>query len=144
MKRIFLISIIGIVLNSAYAFEHIGECGAHTWHEVTSKSSSWKITLKMISQNGQFVDPSCAEIIETGLAQNNPLSYGLKFSKDADFNLAYTLTAVSEEQGFQSKACVFVITANGPAQPDIQALSYHGAECTWRVIKGIGENFSVG
>lgn len=100
-------------MNSAYAFEHLGECGAHTWHEVTSKSGSWKITLKMISQNGQFVDPSCAEIIETGLAQNNPLSYGLKFSKDADFNLAYTLTAVSEEQGFQSKACVFVITANG-------------------------------
>ncbi|MCK1881171.1 hypothetical protein MXE25_15185, partial [Legionella pneumophila] len=51
-----------------------------TWHEVTSKSGSWKITLKMISQNGQFVDPSCAEIIETGLAQNNPLSYGLKYS----------------------------------------------------------------
>lgn len=144
MRRIFFTLITGLVVNSAYANGHFGACGVHTWHEVTSKSGSWKITLKMINQNGQLVDPSCADITETGLTPDNPLNYGFKFSKDADFNIAYTLTAVSEERGFESKACVFVITANGPAQPDIQALSYHGAECLWHVVKGVGENFIVG
>ncbi|KGP62949.1 hypothetical protein EP47_07475 [Legionella norrlandica] len=142
MRRILTL-ILGLVLSSAHA-GGLGACGVHTWHEVVSKSGSWKVTFKMISQNGQFVDPSCADITEIGLTEDNSLTYGFKFSKEADFNIAYTVTAVNQDSNFQSKACVFVVTANGPAQPDIQALSYHGAECQWYVVNGVGENFSVG
>lgn len=143
MKRIFALLSVFILI-SVHANSFGGDCSVHTWHDVTSKSGSWKVSLKMINQSGKFFDRFCADASEATINSQHKLVYGFQFSKDADFNIAYTLTAVSEEQGFQSKACVFVITANGPAQPDIHALSYHGAECEWNVVKGVGENFTVG
>lgn len=143
MKRIYVLLSM-FVLSSIQAKTIEGDCSVHTWHDVSSNSGEWKISLKMINQSGRFYDRSCSDASETSINPQQKLAYGFQFDRDADFDIAYTLTAVKEEHGFQSKACVFVISANGPAQPDIHALSYHGAECEWKVIKGVGENFSVG
>jgi hypothetical protein len=120
----------------------IGKCNVHTWHDVVSNNGTWKVTLKSISQEGSFVDSNCNTVATVDVSQGQPLVYGFGFSKDANFDIAYTLTAVSQSKAFQSKACVFVISAKGPAQPQISALSYHGAKCDWKVVPGVGENFS--
>ncbi|MDX1837379.1 hypothetical protein [Legionella taurinensis] len=119
------------------------ECRIHTWHAINSLDGQWKITLKMINQQGVFADRDCNPLTEASLSAEQPLIYGFGFPNDADFDLAYTVTAVKQEAGFQSKACVFVVTAKGPAQPDITAIAYHGAECQWKVVRGVGEDFTV-
>ena len=118
--------------------------GIHTWHNVSSKEGQWKIVLQPINQYAIFTDLSCNVITNATITDAIPLVYGFGFSKDADFNIAYTLTAIKQEPGFESKACVFVITANGPAQPDITPISYHGALCEWSRVHGVGEDFVVG
>lgn len=118
-------------------------CGIHTWHTINALDGQWHVTLKMINQQGLFADRDCNPISEARINPEQPLVYGFGFPRDADFDLAYTVTAVKKEAGFQSKACVFVVTAKGPAQPDITALAYHGAECQWKVVKGVGEDFTV-
>ncbi|KTD34786.1 hypothetical protein Lmor_1319 [Legionella moravica] len=118
--------------------------GIHTWHNVTSKDGQWKLTLQSISQEGSFSDSLCNSIHSTELGPESVFIYGFGFPKDADFDIAYTLTAVKQAPSFESRACVFVITAKGPAQPDITALSYYGAVCEWTRIPGVGEDFVVG
>ncbi|WP_237762222.1 hypothetical protein [Legionella santicrucis] len=99
----------------------------------------------MINEEGLFVDQTCQPINRVRISTANPLTYGFGFKEDATFDIAYTVTAVqSTGSSFESKACVFVVTANGPAQPDIQALAYHGATCQWKIIPGVGEDFIVG
>ena len=118
--------------------------GIHTWHNVNSKEGQWNITLQTISQEGSFSDSVCNSINSAILSPESTFIYGFGFSRDADFDIAYTLTAVRMEPAFESRACVFVITAKGPAQPDITAISYHGAVCEWTRIPGVGEDFVVG
>ncbi|KTD65661.1 hypothetical protein [Legionella spiritensis] len=144
MKGVIALS-LGLILGPVYADNWVKPCGVHTWHEVISQSGQWHVSLKMINQNGRFVDQSCSEVSQAAFGTEQSFAYGFGFARDADFDIAYTLTAVQDNQaGFQSKACVFVVTANGPAQPDIQVVSYHGAECHWSAVKGVGENFTVG
>lgn len=119
------------------------ECNIHTWHTINSRDGQWHVTLKMINQQGVFADRDCNPLTDASLTASQPLVYGFGFPNDADFDLAYTVTAVKQEAGFQSKACVFVVTAKGPAQPDITAIAYHGAECQWKVVRGVGEDFTV-
>lgn len=141
MKKIMLLSLIALA-GQVNALPHC--MGIHTWHNVNAKEGQWKVTLQSISQEGRFTDEACNALTTTTLAAGNPLIYGFGFSRNADFDIAYTLTAVKQETSFQSKACVFVITAKGPAQPDITALSYHGAVCEWSRIPGVGEDFVIG
>jgi hypothetical protein len=42
---------------------------------------------------------------------------------------------------FSSKTCVFVVTAQGPADPDVRYFSYHGAVCGTTTVPGVGEDF---
>lgn len=141
MKKIFA-SLLIVFAGQSYASPHCD--GIHTWHNVNSKEGQWNITLQSINQQGTFTDPLCNSLTTAILSPAATFIYGFGFSRDADFNIAYTLTAVKQEATFESKACVFVITAKGPAQPDITALSYHGAVCEWTRIPGVGEDFVVG
>lgn len=80
-------------------------------------------------------------MVSSGEAQQ----FGFGFDNHADFNVAYTLT-LTEQEGIDklrmsSKACVFVITAKGPAMPDVTPISYNHAKCTWKVVPGTGEDF---
>lgn len=118
--------------------------GIHTWHNVNSKEGQWHITLQPINQQGIFADSSCNTLRTATLSADTAFVYGFGFPADADFDIAYTLTAVKQDASFESRACVFVITAKGPAQPDITALSYHGAVCEWARVPGVGEDFIVG
>ncbi|CAE7431716.1 ANKRD17, partial [Symbiodinium sp. CCMP2456] len=51
--------------------------------------------------------------------------------------------AASSVTTFTSMACVFVITAKGPAQPDVRVETFNGAICRWQVNPGYGENYEV-
>ncbi|KTC75349.1 hypothetical protein Lbir_0494 [Legionella birminghamensis] len=126
---------------SSFAFSP--HCGVHTWHDIRAFEGNWKISLRMISQEGALVDSSCQPVNEFKINPAQGLRYGFGFSGDASFDIAYTITAIKEKPGFESQTCVFVVTANGPAQPDIHALAYHGAHCDWKVVPGIGEDFTV-
>ncbi|QBR84451.1 hypothetical protein E3983_08810 [Legionella israelensis] len=136
-------NILSVILYCVVADVFALGCNVHTWHNVSAKEGTWKLNLQVISQQGYFVDETCHEIKTKDITKEQPLKYGFGFAKDADFNIAYTLTAVNEDKGFQSKACVFVISATGPAQPEIKVLNYHGANCLWNLVPGTGEDFII-
>ncbi|WP_298627468.1 hypothetical protein [uncultured Legionella sp.] len=140
--RKLIVLLLSIVVGQVNAFPLCP--GIHTWHNVTSTDGQWSLTLQPINQQGVFTDSSCNTLRTATLSSDAAFIYGFGFPADADFDIAYTLTAVKKETSFESKACVFVITARGPAQPDIAALSYHGAVCEWTRIPGVGEDFIVG
>lgn len=118
--------------------------GVHTWHNVVAEESEWQGTLSFIHQSGYFVDRNYNKLSTFALSPHTPITYGFVFNKDATFDVAYTLTLTEKNtRTFQSKTCVFVITAEGPAKPDIKALAYHGATCNYHVVKGVGEDFFV-
>jgi len=123
MKKLLFASLVFLSMSSM-----ANQCNVHTWHDVVSKQGEWDVTLKVINQSGKFVDSHCSAFSKRGSSERNRLVYGFSFAQDADFDIAYTLTAVNKSpNSFQSKACVFVITAKGPAQPDVSVLSYRGA-----------------
>jgi len=117
----------------------------HTWHTVSSNSGTWDAKLQMINEGGSFVTRDGSSLSSFTIGPGYSQDYGFIYDPGSDFNIAYTLTLT--EQGtspqFTSKACVYVITANGPAQPDIRPSSYQGAECNWLIVPGVGENFTV-
>ncbi|OGT46607.1 MAG: hypothetical protein A3E83_07335 [Gammaproteobacteria bacterium RIFCSPHIGHO2_12_FULL_41_20] len=128
----------------------LNTCDTHTWHTIISNEGNWKATLQVINQmeHAWFTDQSCSRIHSLGVSPMNLAQFGFGFDSQADFDVAYTLTLVQDKNPatshFTSKACVFVITAKGPANPDVAVNSYHGAKCDWKVVKGKGEDFYVG
>lgn len=144
MKKIIRLLLAGICSTPVMA-AGLNQCNVHTWHKIYAQEGQWKITLKSISQEGFFVDQHCNTLEVKPLSSIEPLIYGFGFPLDATFDIAYTVTAVKQEQNaFKSKACVFVVSAKGPAQPDITALNYNGAHCDWQKVSGSGGDFYVG
>lgn len=134
-----------LMMGSLFSFASAGE--VHTWHKITAASGSWNASLRMISQEGFFVARDGTRLSDFVVEPNKPFEYGFGFPNTVNFDLAYTLTLTEQfkdsRRYFQSKACVYVISAKGPGNPDITALSYHGATCNWKVVKGVGEDFMV-
>lgn len=118
----------------------------HTWHTVRSTNGNWTAQLAMISEPGWFVTRKGEGVSTFSVSPANSFDYGFGFDAGADFDIAYTLTLTQNSSaiGFVSKACVYLITASGPAKPDIRATSYNGATCDWNVVHGVGEDFTVG
>ena len=142
-KRLILCAATVLSAQSVMA----GSCqNVHTWHQVNASDGDWTVTLQVINENATFYKRSCQAFHTTALSPSQPLEYGFGFAADADFDVAYTLTAVEKSpvKSFVSKSCVFVVTAKGPANPDVQAIAYHGAKCDWNVVPGVGEDFNVG
>ncbi len=122
---------------------------AHTWHTVTATDGQWNATLQVISEadHAWFVGPDGqTKISGFKLDSSAPQKYGFDFDNETDYNVAYslTLTEQTSNSNFSAKACIFVVTAKGAAQPDITALPYNGANCQWKINVGVGEDFTVG
>lgn len=116
----------------------------HTWHNVSSQEGTWNATLAAIHEKSSFVAADGTAINTFAINPTHAFKYGFSFDAEDDFDVAYTLTLIQKNTTrFTSKACVFVITAKGPANPDIHALSYNGATCSSFVVHGVGEDFIV-
>lgn len=118
----------------------------HTWHTVATAAGQWVGKLQMLNQGGHFITHDGGKVNKFEISPEQALDYGFIYDRGDDFDVAYTLTLVekSERPAFQSKACVYVITAAGPANPDVRVSSFNGARCDYKVVKGRGENFIVG
>lgn len=136
-----------ITMLTMLSFNILAKNSPHTWHTVSAHNGSWYGRLQMINQGGLFVGRDNAQLVTFTISPNKTQDFGFIFDQNANFDVAYTLTLTQEKSKnlmmFASKACVFVITASGPAKPDIRVSSFNGAQCAWKIIDGIGEDFFV-
>lgn len=123
----------------------------HTIHNVQAHHGAWTGRLVIISaeQAAYFTNEqgdNIGAMADFTLLEGQDYRYGFGFDiANTDFNVAYSLTLYEREKfGFSAKSCVFIITAKGPAFPDIQVNGYHGAQCDYQIVDGVGENFQVG
>ncbi len=119
----------------------------HTWHSVRTLEGRWAARLQMINEGGSFVARDGQALTGFMISPDHSQEYGFIFDAGDDFDVAYTLTLTETKNTtmpqFVSKACVYVVTAKGPAQPDIRVSSFNGAKCDWNVVDGVGEDFTV-
>lgn len=121
--------------------------GVHTWHDVVSKEGAWsgRLVISSGDQKGYFTDSQAkkvGQLYDFHLGTDNPFVFGFGFDFDGtDFDVSYTLTLY--QTSFVSKACVFNVSAKGPAQPDVRIETFNGAKCDYVVVHGRGENFSA-
>lgn len=133
-----------ILVSLLSAFSTTNASPPHTWHTVNATQGTWQGKLQMLNQGGHFVNREGSQISEFSINKEQSFDYGFSFDKGDDFDLSYALTLVLKTSpAFVSKACVFVITASGPAKPDIRVSSFNGAKCEYKVVHGRGEDFSV-
>lgn len=125
----------------------IAKTAPHTWNVVTSNDGVWEAKLQMLNENGYFVSRDGKDMSHFIVNTNQKQEFGFGFNSDADFDIAYTLTLLQKSTTaspqFSSKACVYVITASGPAKPDVRIMNYNGASCEWQVVAGVGESYTV-
>lgn len=119
----------------------------HTLHDINVAQGAWhgRLTVTSAAQDAFFLKESGEKVGQTydfDLAGGERLTYGLGFNLDnTDFNVSYTLTLY--EKGFTEKACVYVVTAKGPAVPDIRVESYNGAHCDYKKGRQHGRDFFI-
>lgn len=143
LKRTLALSVLPLAISTYSHAQSVP--GVHTWHMVkTTNTSNWQGTLQVINEKATFVKPDGSTFNTFSINAENPLKYGFAFDPNDDFDVAYTLTLTEDAKAFVSKTCVFVVTAKGPAIPDINAIAYNGANCTYKVVHGVGEDFYVG
>ncbi len=139
MKRLLISALLSLTASVADAQN------VHTWHTIAANTGVWQARLQMINEGGRFVSRSGIALNQFLVSPSHSVDYGFAFPKGTDFDVSYSLTMTKEDKkSFTSKACVFIITANKPADPDVRVESFHGAKCDWHVVKGVGENFTVG
>lgn len=146
MKKSNLTSLISILILclTASAANAAQGLKVHTWHIVSAMAGTWNARLQAINEQASFVDAKNQAIDSFTLDTQQAYKYGANFDPKDDFNVAYTLTLTEKgTTNFAAKTCVFVITAKGPADPDIQVLKYNNAQCSYNVVS-VGENFIVG
>lgn len=140
MKKVSKLLVIGsLAMSTAIYASNI-----HTWHTITAQNGTWNGTLSSINEESKFETADGSPIHNFTVDADHPIRYGFGFDHGADFNIAYTLTLTQQDtQRFSSKACVFVITARGPANPDIRVEEFNGAKCSWVVVPHVGEDFNI-
>ncbi|MCL9779926.1 hypothetical protein M9194_00580 [Vibrio sp. S4M6] len=136
----------------------------HTWHHISltdqasADQSVWlgRLTITSASEPAYFTDKDGKNEGQTYDFKldndTNPLVYGFGFNQGADFNVSYTVTLyqtsdITNQLGksfFASKTCQFNVSAKGPANPDIRVEEYNGAKCSYNIVPGKGEDFTVG
>lgn len=140
---------VSILLITFVNFSHAHMNDVHTWHTVQAGSDVWDAKLQMLNGNGSFVSHDGKPMNNFSVSTQQSQEFGFVIGASPDFNVAYTLTLISREPfnlknvRFKSKSCVFILTASGPAIPDIRANSFNGAVCNWEIDPGRGENFYV-
>ncbi len=116
----------------------------HTLHNVTANAKANCQFSAAYENQFYFVDKSGASITTFTLEPNVPYQFGLVLSGGADFNMEYTMVCVADTGAFAKRPRVtYVIGANGPADPDVKVVNDYGAEGSWKVIPGVGEDFSM-
>lgn len=142
-----IIALSGLTMLALLSFNASAKTSPHTWHTVRSGDGIWEARLQMINEGGFFESRDGSRLTTFVISPDKSQDYGFSFDPDADFNIAYTLTLTQKSTGkplrFSSKACVYVITAAGPANPDIRPVSFHGATCDFKIMRGVGEDFWV-
>jgi len=118
---------------------------AHTWHNITTRTGQWSITLSVLNEHLSFIDINGNNITSLTVDPKNKGVWGTVIYDDDDFNCLYAMTAIQQSNtstpAIALKTCVFIIGAYGPADPQIQAVSFNGgAVCKWQT-SGIGENY---
>lgn len=142
LKKIYALSLLLTVITGTTTIANAHPI--HTWHTVSATHGSWQGKLYMINENGHFANREGNQIKDFTVQKDQSFDYGFSFEKGADFDIAYTLTLVEKTSAaFVSKACVYVITAEGPAKPDIRISSFNGAKCDYKIVPGRGEDFIV-
>ena len=141
-----IIQTAGLIAALASPCALAGNPTPHTWHTVTAASGTWDAKLQMLNQGGSFVTHDGLVVNGFSISPTHTQDYGFIFNNGDDFDVAYTLTMIEKSAHalrFQSKTCVYVITASGPAKPDIRVSSFNGAKCDYNVVHGRGEDFTV-
>ena len=116
----------------------------HIWQTVSATQGNWQGKLQMINQGGYFVNCEGNQINQFSINKGQSFDFGFSFDKGDNFDVAYVLTLVLKTPpAFVSKACVFVITASAPAQPDVRVSSFNGAKCDYNIAHGKGGGFIV-
>lgn len=143
---------VGIILLSMAATAVLAN-DVHTWHQIKVDNGQWQAKLVITSANEQayFTDKNSVNEGDSYsfalTSAASPFVYGFGFT-NADFNVSYVLTAyeVTGENTamFAAKTCQFDVSAKGPAQPDIRVEKYNGAQCSFNIVSGVGENFEIG
>lgn len=141
MKSIALIAMLWLTGSSLWG-------SIHTWHKIDVQQGRWQGRLAIIisNQGGYFANAAGNKIganYDFIIDLNNPLKYGFGFDYNStDFNVAYSVTLYQEDT-FSNKACVFNVTAKGPAIPDIRINEYNGAKCSTSREEHHGTNFHI-
>ncbi len=144
LKVIFL---SGIVSSST-----LFATGVHTTHTISVlNDAKWNIRITEIApdENAYFSSGSVSSpVLDLIADKNNPAEYGFGFGDGTDFNVSYTITAIDQStkadaSQHKTRSCTFVVGANGPANPNIKIENYQGANCSYKVIPGQGEDFTL-
>ncbi len=117
----------------------------HTYHNVTVNDDAECQFSHIFENNFYFVDLSTNNPVNKfSLSASGIFEYGFVITNKTTFNLLYGLTCVqNDNQTEQSPKVMFVIGANGPAQPNINIFGYYGAKGTYEIVPGVGENYQV-
>ncbi len=105
--------------------------------------NSWVITPAMIHEKGTFYKNAS---MDSPMKPGDTLSLkarkseilGWQYDNQDDFNVAYTLSAVMQQDGnknqfsYSSPACVFIVTAPHAADPNVQIVNYNNAHCQYQ------------
>jgi hypothetical protein len=74
---------------------------------------------------------------------SEPVRWDLKVGPHATFNVEYALTCVADDgQSALSPKLMFLIGADGPAEPDVHIVGLHNASGAW-ISNGQGENYTA-
>lgn len=125
----------------------------HTWHNVTGHGTDeWHARLAIITadESGYFTDDrgvSQGPVYDFDVHPGTVARFGFGFDIfHANFDIAYTLAAYTKggDAEFDTPACVYVVSAKSPKNPDIRTETYGGTTCSWHVVNNVGENFVLG
>lgn len=140
--------LLGLIVAGSAVLTGNAMSAPHTWHTVRALKGTWVAKLQMLNEGGSFVARDNTRLNTFTVSPEHEQDYGFQFDTGDDFDVAYTLTLTEKSPAampqFTSKVCVYVVTAKGPAQPDIRIETFNGAKCDWNVVRGIGEDFLIG
>lgn len=111
---------------------------AHTSRIIKVKNpaqTNWQFEITPITQQNlvSFTDNNSAIIpVNTFIPIQNNFYYGFSFSKGADFDIIYSVTAISYDTDAYTKGnpkCVFLFTGLKPAVPENYVNNFAGATC---------------
>lgn len=150
MKNIVRLTLLFLAL--FFSATVLAEPVPHADDAVASINGNWDVTITPLFEQASFVNDAGQTITQFPLAANKTVNYGFVLDSSDDFNIAYAITAVETDNtpGKSvaikpgNKACVFIVTATSPANPDVRIAKYNQATCSYKVIQGKGEVYSVG